>query len=123
MKKKILVIEDEVALQKAVIDFLLEEGFDVFGALDGETGLRLAKKEKPDLILLDIVLPIKNGFEVLAELRQDSELKNSLVILLTNSDTSENIQKAFEYGVSTYLVKANYRLEDIVKKVRETLKM
>jgi len=123
MKKKILVIEDEVVLQKSMMDFLSEEGFEVFGALDGEAGLQLAKKEKPDLILLDIVLPIKDGFEVLTELKQSDDLKNIPVILLTNLDSMENVQRAFEFGVSTYLVKANYKLEDISKKVQEALKM
>jgi two-component system alkaline phosphatase synthesis response regulator PhoP len=104
-----------------MVDFLSEEGFTVFGASDGEAGLRIAEKEKPDLILLDIILPRKNGFEVLSELRQIEELKKTPVILLTNLDGSENVQKAFELGVSTYLVKANYRLEDIAKKVREAL--
>lgn len=112
-----------MVLQKSMMDFLSEEGFEVFGALDGEAGLQLAKKEKPDLILLDIVLPIKDGFEVLTELKQSDDLKNIPVILLTNLDSMENVQRAFEFGVSTYLVKANYKLEDISKKVQEALKM
>lgn len=123
MKKKILVIEDEAVLQKTMVDFLSEDGFTAMGASDGEIGIQMAKKEKPDLILLDIILPLKGGFEVLAELRSDQELKDIPVILLTNLDSPENVQKAFELNVNTYLVKANYTLENIAEKVRGALKM
>lgn len=121
MKKKILVVEDEAVLQKTMVEFLIEDGFVALGASDGEEGIKMAKKENPDLILLDIILPLKDGFEVLAEIRAEEGLKNTPVILLTNLDNPENIQKAFEYGVSTYLVKSNYTLEDIARKVRGTL--
>ncbi len=83
----------------------------------------LAKKEIPDLILLDIILPKKNGYEVLEELKKDEQTKKIPVILLTNLESPEDIEKAFEKGASTYLVKSDYRLEDIVKKIKETLKM
>ena len=123
MKKKILVVEDEAVLQKTMVEFLSKEGFNAMGASDGEKGIQMAKKEKPDLILLDIIIPLKDGFEVLAEIRAEKALENTPVILLTNLDNPENVQKAFEFGVSTYLVKSNYTLEDIAKKVRTALSM
>ena len=123
MKKKILVVEDEAVLQKTMVEFLSKEGFNAMGASDGEKGIQMAKKEKPDLILLDIIIPLKDGFEVLAEIRAENALENTPVILLTNLDNPENVQKAFEFGVSTYLVKSNYTLEDIAKKVRTALSM
>ena len=79
--KKILFIEDEPALQSAVEKFLTEEGFQILSALDGESGIQIAKREIPDLILLDIILPHKNGFQVLDELNKDPSTKNIPIIL------------------------------------------
>jgi DNA-binding response OmpR family regulator len=120
-KKKILFIEDEAFLQRALNEFLIQEGFDVLSALDGEIGLQTAKREMPDLILLDIILPKRNGFEVLDDLRANDEVKNIPVILLTNLESAEDVNKAFEKGASMYLVKSNYKMEEIVKKIKETL--
>lgn len=122
MAKKILFVEDEPHLQKAVGEVLKQEGFEIFAALDGEEGLKLARKEKPDLILLDLILPKKDGFEVLKELKTDKELKDISVIILTNLEGTGDVEKALNLGATTYLVKANYELEDIVAKVKEFLK-
>jgi DNA-binding response OmpR family regulator len=122
-KKKILIVEDESTLQKALTEFLEEEGFEVFSALDGEIGVALAKKEKPDLVLLDIILPKKDGYEVLEDLKGNEETKNIPVILLTNLESPEDIDRAFEKGASTYLVKSNYKLEEVVGKIKEILEM
>jgi DNA-binding response OmpR family regulator len=122
-KKKILIVEDEATLQKALAEFLTAEGFDVSSALDGEKGLELAKSEKPDLVILDIILPKKDGYEVLTEIKSGEDTKNIPVILLTNLESPEDIDKAFEKGASTYLVKSNYKLEEVVKKIKETLGM
>ena len=120
---KILIIEDEATLRKTMAEYLSAEKFEAIEAADGEAGLLLAKKEIPDLILLDIILPKKNGYEVLEELKKDEQTKKIPVILLTNLESPEDIEKAFEKGASTYLVKSDYRLEDIVKKIKETLKI
>ncbi|MDD5750684.1 MAG: response regulator [Candidatus Pacebacteria bacterium] len=122
MAKKILIIEDEAALQKTLAAALKSAGYGVLQALDGEIGLRLARSEKPDLILLDLIMPIKNGFEVLAELKADPEMKDFPVIVLTNLESIEDVDKALTVGVDTYLVKANYTLDEILAKVRQTLK-
>jgi DNA-binding response OmpR family regulator len=121
-KQKILVVEDEPTLRKTMTEFLGMEGFDVCAASDGEMAVAVAKKEKPDLILLDIILPKKDGFGVLDEIKSDRELKIVPIILLTNLDTAEDIQRAFEKGITTYLVKSDYKLEDVVAKIKETLK-
>lgn len=123
MPKKILVIEDEATLQRAMTEYLTEERFEVVSALDGERGLELAKSESPDLIILDIILPKKDGYSVLEDIKKDEKTKKIPVILLTNLESTENIQKAFEKGASTYLVKSDYKLEDISKKIEETLKI
>jgi DNA-binding response OmpR family regulator len=119
--KKILFIEDESALQKTFGEVLGQEGYEVISALDGESGLRLAKSEKPDLILLDLVLPKIHGFEVLKILRGDDNTKDIPVIVLTNLEAIEDVDKAIELGATTYLVKAQYSLEEVLVKVRKVL--
>ena len=123
MDKKILIIEDESTLNKAIADYLAAENFQALSALDGEVGLEMAKKEIPDLILLDIILPKKDGYEVLDELKKDEKTKDIPVILLTNLESQEDIVKAFEKGATTYLVKSDYKLQDVVKKIKTALGM
>jgi DNA-binding response OmpR family regulator len=119
--KKILFIEDESALQKTFRDVLEKEGYEMISALDGESGLRLAKSQKPDLILLDLILPKKDGFEVLKELKEDEATKGIPVIVLTNLEDIESVEKAIELGATTYLVKAQYTLEEVIQKVKKAL--
>ena len=121
MAKKILFIEDESALQKAVTQVLSEEGYQVLSALDGEIGLKLARKELPDLVLLDLILPKKDGFEVLTELKQGQETKQIPIIILTNLEGGEDVERALSLGATTYLVKTNYRLEEVVEKIKQAL--
>ncbi len=119
--KKILFIEDESALQKTFRDILEREGYEMISALDGESGLRLAKTQKPDLILLDLILPKKDGFDVLKELKENEATKEIPVIVLTNLEEIESIEKAIELGATTYLVKAQYTLEEVIQKVKKAL--
>ncbi|MCX6789519.1 MAG: response regulator [Candidatus Gribaldobacteria bacterium] len=120
--KTILLIEDEAALQKTMGDALGGAGYRVLQALDGEAGLRLALSEKPDLIMLDLIMPHKTGFEVLAELKQNSAIKNLPVIVLTNLESMNDIEKALAAGAVTYLVKANYSLQDVLNKIEQAIK-
>ena len=119
--KKVLFIEDESALQKTFGDILKQERYEMISALDGETGLRLAKTQKPDLILLDLILPRVNGFEVLKKLKEDKETKDIPVIVLTNLEGIGDVDKAVELGATTYLVKAQYSLEEVVQKIKQAL--
>ena len=119
---KILFVEDEPTLQKAVGEILGQEGFEVLAALDGEAGLELIKKEKPDLVLLDLILPKKDGFAVLKEMKEDESLKDIPVIVLTNLEGMGDVEKAMSLGATTYLVKANYELDDVIKMIKENLK-
>jgi len=119
--KTILFIEDEPTLQKTVGQVLEEEGYQVKNALDGEIGLQMAKEFKPNLILLDLILPKKDGFEVLKELKQDKTTKDIPVIILTNLESGPDVEKALSLGATTYLVKANYELDEVIKKIKETL--
>lgn len=117
--KTILIIEDESALQKTIGDALSQEGFSVLSALDGEVGLRLAKDKLPDVILLDLILPKANGFDVLKSLKKQEETKSIPVVVLTNLESMEDIQKALDLGAMTYLVKSSYTLEEVVEKVKQ----
>lgn len=119
--KTILFIEDESALQKTFGEILKQEGYETISALDGETGLRLVKSQKPDLILLDLILPKMHGFEVLKKLKEDEETKDIPVIVLTNLEKIEDVDKALELGATTYLVKAKYSLEEIVEKIKNAI--
>lgn len=123
--KTILFIEDESALQKTFGEILKQEGYEMISALDGEIGLRLANPpaggKKPDLILLDLILPKVNGFEVLKKLKAEVETKDIPVIVLTNLEGIGDVDKAIEMGATTYLVKADYSLEEVVEKIKKAL--
>jgi len=119
--KKILFVEDESALQKTFGEILKQEGYEMISALDGEIGLRLAKTKKPDLILLDLILPKVHGFEVLKKLKEEKETKDIPVIVLTNLEGIGDVEKAIELGATTYLVKANYSLEEVIEKIKKAL--
>lgn len=122
-KKRILVIEDDPSLQKVLQEFLTADGFEPIEAMDGEKGAELAKKDIPDLILLDIILPKKDGYEVLKELKEDQKTKNIPIILLTNLGSPADVEKAIKLGATTYLTKADYKLEEVTRKIREILKI
>lgn len=119
--KKILFIEDEEALQRTMGEMLEQNGYKVLKSLDGEAGISVAKKEVPDLILLDLILPKKNGFEVLDELKKDPSTKNIPVVVLTNLEGGAEIEKALALGATTYLVKANYKLDELLVKIEGVL--
>jgi len=116
--KQILFIEDEEALQKTVGEALRQDGFEVLSALDGEIGIRIAKDKKPSLIILDLILPKLDGFEVLEELKKSEDTKSIPVIVLTNLEDLKGIQKAIDLGATTYLIKSNYRLDEVLEKIK-----
>lgn len=120
--KTILLVEDEPTLQKTLSLALTQEGYDVKSALDGEIGLRLARETKPDIILLDLILPKMDGFEVLDEIKKDETLKDIPVIVLTNLESTPDIERALALGATNYLVKANYDLKDVVEKIKANIK-
>lgn len=119
--KKILFIEDEPTLQKAINKFLENEGYETISAIDGELGVKMAKKTLPSLILLDLILPKMNGFEVLKELKKDESTQNIPVIVLTNLEGSTDVEKAISLGAKDYLIKANYELSEIAEKIKKAL--
>lgn len=120
--KKILIIEDEPSLAEALKEKLTKEKFDVAVAKDGQEGLTMSLKIKPDLILLDIVMPVMDGLTMLEKLRQDKWGKKVPVIILSNLNEADKTAEAMKSGVYDYLVKSDWKLEDLVKKVREKIK-
>ncbi len=119
--KKILFVEDESALQRAVSRVLTDEGYKMLSAMDGEAAIAMAHKELPDLILLDLIIPKKDGFAILTELKQDKETMNIPVIILTNLEGNADVERALMLGATTYLVKINYQLQEIVEKIKNIL--
>lgn len=118
--KKILIIEDEAVMNKLLRESFKEDGFEVGYATDGERGLELIKSEKADVILLDIILPKMDGFEILKNLKEN-KIKTAPIILLTNLSEVADIQKALDLGARTYLLKSDYQLKEIVKKVKDLI--
>ena len=120
--KKILLIEDE----EMVIDMYKEkferEGFEVVAVMTAEEGLDLVKKEKPDLIILDILLPKKNGVSFLKEKNKDPEIAKVPVVALSNYDHPETRKEALALGVKDYLIKTDFTPKELVKKIKEYLK-
>ncbi len=122
-KKVLLVVEDSKPLRTAIKAKFESEGFEVLEAGDGEKGLNVFLKEKPDLILLDIVMPIMNGLEMLKRLRKHKEGRTVPVIILTNLSESEPTAEALQEGAYDFLVKADWKIEDVVEKVKDKLNL
>ncbi|MBA4319224.1 MAG: response regulator [Flavobacterium sp.] len=121
MNKKILIVEDELSLRNALRDKLTRGGFDVLEAKDGEEGLKIALHEHPDLILLDIIMPVMDGFTMLKKLREDVWGKNTIVVLLTNLSDNERVAEAIAQGAYDYFVKSDWKIKNIVAKIDEKL--
>ena len=121
--KKILIVEDDRSLRNILKDKVGSEGFSVFTANDGQEGLALAIKEKPDLILLDVIMPKMSGIEMLQKLRETVWGKTVPVLLLSNDDDPEHIKETLKDNATDYLIKSDWELEDVVKKMKETLRL
>lgn len=120
-KIKILVIDDEPIIQEILAGELQKEGFSIISSLDGESGLKKAFKEKPDLILLDIIMPKMDGISVLKKLKENRETGRIPIIILTNLREGEAVAISQKSGVLDYLVKADYTLSELVAKIKKLL--
>ncbi|MFH1392571.1 MAG: response regulator [bacterium] len=119
--KKILIIEDDTLLRESLQKKLMLEGYQTLTAVDGEVGLEKIKESKPDLILLDIVMPKIDGTEVLKQIKTDKDFKNIPVIMISNSGQPVETQKMLELGAFDYLVKANFDPDEVLEKVKKAL--
>ncbi len=118
VKSKVVLIEDEELIAQAYKEGLERAGIEVKLALDGQKGLELIKAEKPDLVLLDLIMPGMDGFHVLQILKEDEELKKIPVVVLTVSSTDTDIGQAKKLGVDDYLIKTDYSMAEIVQRVK-----
>ena len=122
MAKTILIVEDDKFLRELIAKKLIKEGYDIFEAADGEEGVKKIKDEKPNLILLDLVLPGIDGFEVLSRMKEDPTLAKTPVIILSNLGQKEDIEKGLKLGAIDYLIKAHFTPGEIVEKIKSVLK-
>ena len=122
MPKTILIIEDDKFLREMIAKRLREEGYDVSMAVDGEEGIKKIQGEKPDLILLDLILPGIDGFEVLERMRKDSELAKIPVVILSNLGQKEEVERGLNLGAVDYLIKAHFTPREIIDKIKKVLK-
>lgn len=117
----ILVAEDDRFLRKAAETTLARHGYRVIAAVDGEEALAMARAETPDLILLDLVMPKRHGFEVLRGLKADPATAHIPVIVLSNLGQEKDVQRALAEGAEAFCVKANLSLQELVRRVGERL--
>ena len=121
MAKTILVVEDDQFLSKILKMKFEKIGYEILVAYDGLEALEMAKTKSPDLALLDIMMPVKDGFSVLAEMKKDSKLSKIPVIIASNLGQKEDKDKAVALGAEDYIVKSDTSLDDLVKRAREII--
>ena len=122
MAKKILIIEDDKFLRELISRKLSDEGFNIQEAVDGEEGLKKIKEGKPDLILLDLILPSIDGFEVLSRMKEDPGVSAIPVIILSNLGQKEEVERGLKLGAADYLIKAHFTPGEIIEKIKNVLK-
>ncbi|MDD5639743.1 MAG: response regulator [Candidatus Paceibacterota bacterium] len=115
---KILLIEDDKFLRELMAKKLMNMKYDVAIAVDGEEGLQKIKSEKPDLVLLDLILPGINGFEVLEKAKADPDTVTIPVIILSNLGQGEDIERGLKLGAKDFLVKAHFTPQEIIEKMK-----
>lgn len=121
MSQKILIAEDESDIREAMAEAIRQAGYEVSEAEDGEVALSKALSEHPDLILLDLVMPVMDGHKMLERLRNDPWGKDAKVLVITSMDDINNIVSAHEGKISDYIIKAHTSLDELVKQVRTAL--
>lgn len=122
MAKKILIVEDDKFLRELIARKLTDEGFEIIEAVDGEDGIKKIKETKPDLVLLDLILPSIDGFEVLSRVKGDASLASIPIIILSNLGQKEEVEKGLDLGAVDYLIKAHFTPGEIIEKIKNILK-
>jgi len=116
-QKKVLVVEDDKFLRELFVRKLFNEGFDVESAIDSVQVFEILAKKKPEVVLLDLILPGVNGFEILAQIKKDNNLKDIPVMVISNLGQKEDVDRALDLGAADFLIKANYTLDEIITRV------
>lgn len=122
MANKILIIEDDKFLRESMSQKLIEEKYEVFTSVDGEEGIKKIKEEKPDMVLLDLILPGIDGFEVLTKMKEDTSISNIPVIILSNLGQKEDIERGLKLGAKDYMIKAHFTPGEIIEKIKSILR-
>ncbi|MBI2449906.1 MAG: response regulator [Candidatus Nealsonbacteria bacterium] len=117
-KQKIVLIEDDEILAEVLYSELAEADFEITPVFDGEEGLKQVREKKPDLVLLDLILPKKSGFEVLEELKKSPDTAKIPVIILSLLGEDEDIKRGLELGASDYIVKSSHAIAEVVEKIK-----
>ncbi|MCK4891835.1 MAG: response regulator [Candidatus Pacebacteria bacterium] len=121
-KTKVLIIEDDSYISDMYKIKFESENFETVVASNGIEGIKFLEKAVPDIILLDVVMPKIDGFSVLKEIKKNSKLDKIPVVLLTNLSQKENVERGFELGASSYIIKAHFTPSEVVEKIKEVLK-
>ncbi|MBD3208043.1 MAG: response regulator [Candidatus Nealsonbacteria bacterium] len=121
MSKKVLLVEDEKIMINLLEKKLSQEGYDVSVATNGEDGLKQVKEMKPDVVLLDIIMPKMGGFEVMEKMNDDSELAKIPVIIISNSGQPVELGKAKELGAKDWLIKTEFDPQEVIRKVKKQI--
>jgi len=122
MAKNILIIEDDKFLRELIVQKLTKEGYDAAEAIDGEEGVKKVKAVKPDLVLLDLILPGIDGFEVLKRMKEDPSLVQIPVIILSNLGQKDDVVRGLKLGAADYLIKAHFTPREIIDKIKNIVK-
>jgi len=121
MAKRILIVEDDKFLRELISHKLIKEGYDIIEAADGEEGIKKATEEKPDLALLDLILPGIDGFEVLYRMKASPDTSSIPVIILSNLGQKDDVEKGMRLGANDYLIKAHFTPGEIIGKIKGLL--
>lgn len=119
---KILIIEDDKFLRELIVKKIKSEGYEVLEAKDGDEGLIKFKEEKPNLVLLDLILPGIHGFDILAEVKNDPLISGIPVIILSNLGQRDDVEKGISLGAVDFLIKAHFTPQEIITKIKQVLK-
>jgi len=121
MKNKILIIEDDTVFQRVLSEALVDAGFVTASASDGEAGIRLAETEMPQLIVLDVILPKKDGFAVMEYLSKSPKLSSIPVMVITNLEGPHDVERMMTLGARGFLIKVNYSMEEIITAIKNIM--
>jgi DNA-binding response OmpR family regulator len=119
---KILIVEDDKFLRELISQKILKEGYQAVEAINGEEGVSKAKEEKPDLMLLDLILPGIDGFEVLRQVKESADTASIPVIILSNLGQKDDVERGMKLGAADYLIKAHFTPGEILAKIKSILK-
>jgi len=122
MPHKILIVEDDKFVRELISHKLTEEKFEVSSAKDGEEGVAKVESEKPDLVLLDLILPGIDGFEVISRIRKNPDIESMPIVILSNLGEKNDVDRGIKLGANDYMIKAHFTPKEIVEKVRGILK-